>query len=139
MTDRDRAAVADVHDPIRHPLDEQVVGDHDRRCALAPDERLQQGHELRGGSLVQLRGRLVGEEEARPRREGRRERDPLLLAAGELAWRRRAAITEPDLLEELRRPRAHARQRPSPAVGAAAPPRHAPSGTATASASTAGR
>ena len=48
-------------------------------------QREEQIGDLRAGLAVEIAGRLVGEQHGGPRRDGARERDALLLAAGELA------------------------------------------------------
>ena len=79
------------------------MGDDDGGCALALHELAQEREERRPGYGVELAGRLVGQEQDRPRRDGCRRRDALLLAARELAGQGIAAIAEADSLEKLRR------------------------------------
>ena len=82
------AAVADLHDAVGDGGGARIVADeHGRRAELAR-ERADQLVDLRRVRGVELAGRLVGDEELRPVRERRADRDALLLAAREL---RRAA------------------------------------------------
>ena len=61
----------------------RIVGDHDDgRAALV--QIVQQGHHAGGGGGVQIAGWLVREQEARRANQGSGNRDPLLLATGEL-------------------------------------------------------
>ena len=55
--------------------------------------------DLPAGLLVEIAGRLVGDQDRRLRREGAGERHPLLFAAGEFAWIMRHAVGEPDIGE----------------------------------------
>ena len=61
-----------------------IVGDEDDRLVALdarPPERVE---DLRAGRVVEVAGRLVGEEEGRPGHEGAGDRDPLLLAGRQL-------------------------------------------------------
>ena len=88
---------------VREGRDGGVVRDEDERgAALAPE--VDEDVEDRGaGRAVEVSRRLVGEEERRAGSEGARERDPLLLAAGELRRVVVAALPEADGREEVRR------------------------------------
>ena len=117
---RRRAVVCDA--PALHRDDtidraeaalETVLGEQDRRLPLLVQPP-QQADQLVAGDGVQLRERLVEQDHARPTGECRPERDPLLLAPGQLVC---AAIEqtvdaerERDLLHAPchRRPRASA-------------------------------
>ncbi len=57
--------------------------------------------DLVGGGGVELAGRLVGEEHLRAVGERGAQRDPLLLAAGELRRPARSLVGQPDALEQL--------------------------------------
>jgi hypothetical protein len=57
---------------------------HQRRALLGLQRKDQIDH-TRAGRGIEVAGRLVGEQHARRTREGARDRDTLLLAAGELA------------------------------------------------------
>ena len=94
----------ELHDPVRerqHPL--VVGGDHDD--PLPRREVAQQAQHLLDLDVVEVRGRLVGEQQRRVERERPGDRDPLLLAAGHVARAVVHALGEPDLLEQLGRPR----------------------------------
>jgi hypothetical protein len=60
-----------------------VVGDqHERGAGLCAQAEQQVHHRIAGG-LVQIAGRLVGEQQPRPWREGAGQCDALLFAAGQ--------------------------------------------------------
>ena len=98
---RHRATVANDDDTIRGALDEVVVGYDEARRSLCADEVPEQLQERSRGCPVELAGWLVGEQQAGPDRESRRDRDALLLAPGELPRDRRATIAQPDLPKQL--------------------------------------
>src|SRR5206468_3453406 len=75
--------------------------DHDRALA---GERAEQVGDGVGGGLVELAGRLVGEDDTRLGRERPRDRDALLLAARQLRREVTRAVAEPDLFQALVRP-----------------------------------
>ena len=82
----------------------------------------QQLEDLAAGLRVEVAGRLVGEEDRRPRDERARERDALLLAAGELGRAMRAPVGEPGLLRAaLRASAPRASRRRSTAAGRRSP------------------
>ena len=99
------AAVADVDDAVGPLGRSGVVADDEGRAVRLADELGDQRQHLARGRRVELAGRLVGDQERRPARERRAERDPLLLAARELARMRVAAVAEADALEQLVGPR----------------------------------
>jgi hypothetical protein len=93
----DPAAGLDDDDPIhdRQPLADAVLDDDQRRAE--PVDRLpDHGPDLRGGVWIQVGGRLIEQEEAGREGQGRRERQPLLLAAGKRVGRAVAAVWEVD-------------------------------------------
>ena len=61
----------------------RIVGDDDDRGAVGVDA-IEQIGDLLAGVLVELAGRLVGEQQRRPVRQRARDRHPLHLAAGQL-------------------------------------------------------
>src|SRR5665647_849873 len=76
-------AVPHVHDAPRGVREALVVRHHDDGCPI----RIQPAEErddLRPGFRIQLARRLVRQQERWPVRERTRDRDPLLLAAGQL-------------------------------------------------------
>ncbi len=85
-----------------------VLGDHDRR---PPGGQVAQHvHERRGGVLVELGGGLVEQHHPRAGGQDGGQRDPLALAARELADRAIAQVRRPRHLERLGHPRRdHAR------------------------------
>ena len=77
--------------------------------AVAPSARItarRRREELLGRRGVELAGRLVGQEDRWADGERRRDGDPLLLAAGQLAEAGAAAMAEPDGPQQLVRPAA---------------------------------
>ena len=77
-------AVADHENPIGVRGGLRVVGHEDDRLVALdarPPERLE---DLGAGRVVEVAGRLVGEEERRARHERAGDRDPLLLAGRQL-------------------------------------------------------
>ena len=134
------AAVADVDDPVGDRRRARVVADDERRHALLAGELGEEVVDGRGARLVELARRLVGDQQARPVGERGAERDPLLLAAGELAAAARPARSRrPTRSSRLVRAREALRARGRP--GARAAPRSAPPRSARrrARASSAGR
>ncbi len=99
------AAVADVDDAIGPLGRGGVVADDEGGAARLAHELGDQREHVARGRRVELARRLVGDQERGPARERRAQRDPLLLAAGELARMRVAAVAEPDALEQLVRAR----------------------------------
>ncbi|MDF2697656.1 MAG: uncharacterized protein K0S65_6039 [Labilithrix sp.] len=87
-----------------------LVGDeHDRDPAIAV-QPLQEGKDLEARPRIEIARRLVGEEHRRPSDERARDRDALLLTAGELIRCMMHAIREPhgrQRLERLLAPLAH--------------------------------
>ena len=76
------------------------MADEQRR---APELAAQLADQLEENSRVcaiELAGRLVGEEESRPMRQGGADRNTLLLSAGELVRPRRAPVEEANTLEQ---------------------------------------
>ena len=78
-------AVAERDHPIRHRRHLRIVRDDDHRHAGRAIELTQHGHDLGRGLAVEVAGRLVGEQQVGLADEGARDRDPLLLAARQLA------------------------------------------------------
>ena len=85
---------------------------HQRQPAVLP-ELLQQGDDVVPGVLVQVPGRLVGQQHLRLLDQRPGDRDPLLLAAGQLGRQVPGPVGQADVREGLRGPgpparRAHA-------------------------------
>jgi hypothetical protein len=81
------------------------VRDVEHRAPLPAGEAEEELEHRAPGLLVEVAGRLVGEQEPGPPQEGPAEGDPLQLAAGELLDRVRGAPLEADPREERVRPR----------------------------------
>src|SRR6185503_19999887 len=96
-------AVAEPELPVRPPRGQQVVGDHHDRDAELPVHALERIEHQRRGLAVELRGRLVGEQDLRQVRQRDGDRDTLLLAARELARLVVRAVGETYDLEQLAR------------------------------------
>ena len=89
------------------------VFDDDQGCARALHDRLDGAANLRNAHRVEVRGRLIQEEEARPHRQDGRQREALLLAPRQL----RRRMVEGDIQADGVQRVAHAR----PDVGASHP------------------
>src|SRR5690606_39558002 len=76
-----------------------IVGDHDHRVALLV-EPAQQVQHLLAAAAVEGAGRLVGEDHLAAVHQGARDRDPLLLAARELARAVAEPVAEAELVEQ---------------------------------------
>ena len=108
--------------------DAEVVRDQDQRGVALRDERAEQIEDLRLDRHVERRRGLVGDQELRLAREGDRDHRALPHAAGELVRvvaEPRPRVRDPDLVEELGRPRLGRRplqaevRRPAPRGSAA--------------------
>ena len=78
-------AVGQQHHPVGVRGRGRVVGDHDDGLAQLADRVAQERQHLGAGAGVEVAGRLVGEDHLGPRHQRPGQRDPLLLAAGQLA------------------------------------------------------
>ena len=90
------------HDPVGE--DERVEGvvrHQDRRAGELREVRAQVGAYVDPGRGVERGERLVEQEDARPARQGARERGPLLLPAGELVGGTRGQRLEPEPRDPL--------------------------------------
>src|SRR5215472_3944069 len=83
--------VGEEDDPVGVAGGRRVVGDHDDRLAELAHAPAEQVQDLRTGARVEVAGGLVGEDDLRPAGQGPRDRDPLLLPAGQL----RGAVPQP--------------------------------------------
>ena len=98
-----------------------IVGDERERRAAPRGQLEHQVHDRPAGRLVEIAGRLVGDQQRGIGRKRAGERDALLLAAGKLGGIVAEPVGEPDLLEFLAgagegvaaRPRARAARRRS--------------------------
>ena len=93
--------VADVDDAVRVLGGHGVVADDERGRSMLADELGDEREHLTSARSVELAGRLVGDEETGPVREGGAESDALLLAAGELARVGLGAAAQADAIEKL--------------------------------------
>jgi hypothetical protein len=85
----------------------QVVADEQERRAVLVHEVAEQGNDLRLYRHVERRGRLVGEQERRPARDGHRQHHPLALPARQLIGKGPGLLprlVEADPREQLGRP-----------------------------------
>src|SRR5438309_241789 len=80
-----------------------LVGDEDHRGALLPIEGEQEVEHDGAGGAVEIAGRLVREKDWGTEREGARQRNALLLAAGELHRVVIEAALQSDAFEEFAR------------------------------------
>src|SRR6266511_3542498 len=92
--------VGDPDDRVRVGHDLRVVRREDERRAVAPVHLAHEVDDGLAGRRVEVRGRLVGEDEARVRDEGAGDRDALALAPGELARAVAGVLVEADRVEE---------------------------------------
>ncbi len=76
--------VEQVEDPVGDRRGARVVGDHHDRLAVGCAHVAQQREDLGARLRVEVAGRLVGEDDGRPRDQRAGDRDALLLATGEL-------------------------------------------------------
>ena len=112
----DRAAGGEVDDAVhdRQQRVDLVCGDQHRDLLLAGDAR-EQRHDFVGAAQVEVRERLIEQQQPRPRDQRVRDQDALLLAARELADPRVGEALRVDRVQHL------LDQRPSAPGG----PRHA--------------
>ena len=75
-----------------------VRDDHDGSAGLGP--RAERSQNQRGVVVVEIAGRLVGQEQRGIVEDRPAKRDALLLASRELAWIVRPALEDAELLEE---------------------------------------
>jgi hypothetical protein len=80
------------------------VGGDQRGDALGADHVPQQPHDLLAGLLIQLAGRLIGQQQARPDRQRAGDGHPLLLPAGQLAGPLPRVIRQADEGQHQRHP-----------------------------------
>ena len=104
-----------VHDAVGERDQPLVVGGDDDEPAVVGElaEELQHALDL---DVVEVRGRLVGEDDRRVVRERTRDRDALLLPARHVAGPVRHAVAEVDALPAVRSARARGRARDTPAA-----------------------
>ena len=93
-------AVVDDRDAVGDGADDRVVGHDDEGAVLSLRQVAEQLEDLPAGLRVEVRGRLVGEEEGRRAGEGARDGDPLLLPAREVAREVRLPVGEADGVED---------------------------------------
>ena len=90
-------------DAGRVARDVDVMSDDDHRLA-AFIELAQKRHHVRAGRAIEVAGRLVREQDGRIVDHRARDRDALLLSAGQLRWQLRPDVADLEQLEELIRP-----------------------------------
>ncbi len=94
-------AVPDLDDAVGDRRNLRIVADEDRRRPVLTRQLDDEREQPLGRGRVELAGRLVGEKEPWPVREGCADGDPLLLASRELRWPRVAPREEADALQQL--------------------------------------
>src|SRR5581483_7294895 len=94
------APVAEVDAPGEVAGHVMVVGDHHDGGALGV-ELVEDGHDGRARTAVEVAGRFVGEHDRRPADQCPGNGDALAFAAGELGGTVIAAVPEPDALQRL--------------------------------------
>src|SRR6187200_785505 len=97
----DDPAVLQGDQPVGVGGGDGIVGDHHHGLAELVDRLAQQGEHVGARLRVEVAGRLVGEDNRGFRDQGAGDRDPLLLAAGELRGAMGAAILEADGADQL--------------------------------------
>src|SRR5262249_51742568 len=99
--------MVELDDAAAHRVDDAlVVGGHDDRRAGAVDA-VEQPHDADGRRGVEVSRRLVGEEDQRAVYERPGDRDPLLLAAGQLLGEVVGLLAQTNEVENLRHLRTH--------------------------------
>ena len=98
-------ALAHFVSPPRAPGQFQVVGDEDEAEGFRPLQLLEQIDDVGLGVLVEIAGRLVGEQQRRRIDERTGNRDAALLAAGHAAGIRIGALPQPDTCQQIVRAR----------------------------------
>ena len=93
-------AALEAQAPARAPGDRRVVRHDDERQPLGA-QRLEHGEDLVAHALVEVAGRLVGQQHARALDDRAGDRDALLLTARQLARPVVGAIGEADVRERL--------------------------------------
>jgi len=102
-----RLALADdrpihhVYLPLRPPAEHRIVGHQHQRDFLL-DQLFEQIHHLLAGSLIEIAGRLVGQQHRRMHAGGAGNRDALALPAGKLVGAMIGAICQAVILQQLR-------------------------------------
>ncbi len=76
------------------------MGDEDQRGAVLAVQREQQVGDFIPGVTVEVAGGFIGEQQLRAAVKRARQRDPLLLAAGELYRQVMQAFAQPQLLQQ---------------------------------------
>ncbi len=80
------------------------MGDQHQRGAGLGAQAEQQVHHRIAGGLIEIAGRLIGQQQPGPRGEGAGERHALLLAAGELPGQMGQPMRQPDRTQRRPRP-----------------------------------
>src|SRR5438309_5266042 len=96
-------ALVEVEDAVHLGGDALVVGGDEGGAAFAADELEEFGEDDVGGLLIEIAGRLVGEDEQRPVGERAGDGDALLLAARKLGRAVGEALGEAEGGEEAGR------------------------------------
>ena len=97
----DEAAGGERHPARATRREPHVVRDEQQRRAVLAIEAEHEIGDFGAGRVVEVAGGLVGQQQLRLARERARDRDPLLLAAGQLLRIMRAATREADAIEPI--------------------------------------
>ena len=103
---RGQASVGHVNGPARPRRNDRVMRDHQQSCSGVARTLEQQVDDRASGLAVEVSGRLVGQQQFRPRCSGAGDRYPLLLSAGQLGGVMRKTMAKADLLQFERGPAA---------------------------------
>jgi hypothetical protein len=94
------AARRQPHDPVGPPGDRRVVRDEHYRKAVGAVQLAERLEDATAGGLVEIAGRLVGQEHPRPGHEGPGDRHPLHLAPRQLPGLVSQAAAEAEPVEQ---------------------------------------
>ena len=95
-------AVGEPDDRVRVRHHALIVGREDERRLLGPVQLLHEIQDVLAGHRVEVRGRLVGEHDARARDQRARDGDALALAARQLAGPVAGVLAQPDPVQQRR-------------------------------------
>ncbi len=85
--------------PVASSRELKIMGDEDRRQVTPAAEIGEKVENQLAGALVQIAGRLVGEQQRGVAGEGARDGDALLLSSGKFSGAMFGAVGQPDFFE----------------------------------------